>query len=357
MQAVYPRIFVAMVGGMVLSGCLVEELGDETTIDLTAVGGGDGLLAGTAFATPLVMPTGTNGGINDYMMAQPGWWKFNESQKQIDLGGPTTLNNLAYDSTTDTWQLTAGGTDYSFGTGVTEVCPGACVGLKRFGTSTAKYGSFAFASYDDGTNVSFAAMYYGLLTPSADVQTTGAGTFNGSFWGGAIQTTNDYDPDTGAQSDVNYAYTASGDVLVTVYFEDLGDQVKMESAGTLTAVDGAPTNGSYSVTGVATIATDNTYSGTTTATFTLPVRTKTVTTVSDPDPITTITIGTTSLFDTSDTGSINGAFYGPGGIETAGAVDASSTASVSTVGDTTTAGSNTVFVGGYWAEREVFSPF
>lgn len=342
MRAVYLRVLIATVGGMALSGCL--ELGDETTIDLTAVGGGDGLSAATAFETPLVMPVGTNGGINDYLLAQPGFWKFNESQKQIDQGAAITLNNLVYDSTTDTWQLTAAGTPYDFTTGVTDVTDGTGtikVGLDRFGTSSAKYGSFAFASFDDGTNVSFAAMYYGMLT--TDLQTTGSGTFNGSFWGGATQTADQFAADGTPLAPVNYSYTASSAAAVTADFD--AGTVTMTSSGPLTAVGGAPMNGSYDVTGVGIIA-GNTYSGinATTATLWLPV----VTVTPDPtDPINNPpTVAPILTADGNYVGDIAGAFYGPGGVETAGAVDATST----------TATTNS-FVGGYWAEREIFSPF
>lgn len=341
MRTVYLRVLIATVGGMALSGCLLDQLADEPTIDLTAVGGGDGTTTATAYQLPVTVPVGTNGGINDYMLAQPGFWKFNESQKQIDQGAATTLNNLVYDSTTDTWQLTAGGTPHDFTTGVTEVCPGACVGLKRFGTSLAKYGSFAFASFDDGTNVSFAAMYYGMLT--TDMQTTGSGTFNGSFWGGATQTADQFAADGTPLAPVDYSYTASGVVKVTADFDTT--LVTMTSSGSLTAIDGAPMNGTYSVTGTATIA-GNTYSGGTTASLELPV--VTVTTTPNPDPLLPdiITLDTNLTADTSYLGAIDGAFYGPGGIETAGAVDATST----------TATTNS-FVGAYWADREVFSPF
>lgn len=337
MQRILSRAFIALAGGMAVSGCLIETLQEEPVIDLTAVTG-----TGTAidpYVLPATMPTNTDGGINDYItaVATPGYWQFNYNSKQVDFGVAPGFGSLLYNSTTDVWRLTVAGTDYDYiGTGTSETCVTDCVKLTRFGTAAADYGSFAFALYDDmAGNYSFAAMYYGMLTNNP--QTTGTGTYNGSLVGAAYQVTLD---SATATTSVEHVYTASGSIKIEADFDTTSFTLATTTDGTLVdAIGSGAPDGSFSLSGSGTI-TGNTYSGTTAATLTMTEIT------SIPDGLGGFIPQANTVADTSYTGTIAGGFYGPSGVETVGAVEATSTATPT----------NT-FAGAYWAERKVVVGF
>lgn len=274
------------------------------------VGPGDGTTLTTAYVLPTEVPAGTNGGIDDYF-AVAGFWEISGSVLKVDLTGKSKakFGQLVYDSTANQWNvkvtanyepLIATGTGGYASAGCATVSD-LCAEFSRYAnSSTALYGTFGNARYDDRQGaLSIAAVHFGLKTPIAEMP---GGT---AFYTGVFE---------GVASEGTLLYAAAGTTTIDVVFaaDLLPGLVTLHSEGTV------GDTGSYILDGLAVIA-DNTYTGSVDA---------------------TVTLSDAHAADATYTGGkLNGAFYGPGAVQTAGAVS------------TTSATTGYVFVGGYWATK------
>ncbi|MDH5557045.1 MAG: transferrin-binding protein-like solute binding protein, partial [Alphaproteobacteria bacterium] len=277
-------------------------------------GGGGGAALGTA-ANPWTVPL-------EYDPAAPkdiaglvstgGVWKFPYDHVNVNASGAwaTFGMSMAYDTVNDTWTVSVNGadhtlaadgsdpsTDYATGTCGTELC----IVLDLFDASEAfdvgilggfflggRYGSFGTVTTEDPTgDVDIAYFYTGLKTPATGTDgmpTTGTAAYGMYFKGEA----------TAVGGTMHQTVSAGGADGISVDF-GTGD-VTFSSSGDVLDGGGAVV-ASYTLNSTGTI-TGNRYDSTR-ATGSLSIG---------------------ALADTSYSGSMEGAFYGPAAVETAGVI-------------------------------------
>lgn len=321
MRKVCVQLFVLLAVPSVLSGCSGDiATGGGTpapaaVIDESVLTANTGTV-GDPYILPTTMPADTDGGVHDYLNADPGgYWKVGYSGLQVDLGaGTPVFGDLVYDQTNDQWLLAVDSIEYTLqGSGIayaTKCNPSGkpCAGFLPYDDpSKTLYGIFGYIGYtDQSTTTSVFVMHTGLKTTDMP---TGTAQYSGVFAGALIGGTGQY--------------AALGTTTIGVDFEATVDQVTFKSSGKVydaALLDYDVTDltianvGTYTLDGSATIAGNTYTSSTITGTSTGPVA-------------------------DSYTGDLDAAFYGPGAVQTAGAVKTSSA-------------SGNILAGGYWAEKQ-----
>ncbi|MDH5557510.1 MAG: transferrin-binding protein-like solute binding protein [Alphaproteobacteria bacterium] len=253
--------------------------------DIGAVG-----VTGTGTSTdPWTMPTENETGLTktlkDYL-ADGGYWQFIFDGATVTASGTAATfgTTAVYDTVNDTWTITVDGVDQiltgpmvygNYGS-----CgPAPCMEMHIFdaGSTVAQYGTFGnvSASTTSGTNQLF--FHTGLNTPVANLP--GSATYTGYFEG---------------TSTAALGYTVDNSVSMTA---DFGAGIfTFSSAGTV--IDYTGTLANYTLDSTSVTISGNSYNGAMTGSLTL--------------------VGGTT--DSTYTGSIEGAFYGPAAEQTAGAV-------------------------------------
>jgi hypothetical protein len=253
--------------------------------DIGAVG-----VTGTGTSTdPWTMPTENETGLTktlkDYL-ADGGYWQFIFDGATVTSSGTAATfgTTAVYDTVNDTWTITVDGVDQiltgpmvygNYGT-----CgPAPCMEMHIYdaGSTVAQYGTFGnvSASTTSGTNQLF--FYTGLNTPVANLP--GSATYTGYFEG---------------TSTVAMGYAVDSAAAMTADFG--AGTFTFASAGTV--IDYTGTLANYTLDSSVVTISGNSYSGTMTGSLTM--------------------VGGTT--DSTYTGSIEGAFYGPAAEQTAGAV-------------------------------------
>lgn len=308
------QLFVFLAAPAALGGCLggtetTGTIGTAAVIDETVLAAN----AGTAtdpYILPTEMPADTDGGVYDYLNTDKasGYWQVSYSGLQVDRGaGVPVFGDLVYDETGDQWLLTVDGSEYILknkGVGYATNCPPnkSCAGFAPYADpNKTLYGIFGYIGYtDQNTITSIYVMHAGLKTALGDMP-TGTASYSGVFVGALIGETAEY--------------AALGNTTIDVDFGATIDQVAFSSAGNIYD-DAAADVGDYTLGGSATIS-GNTYTSN------------------------TITGTSTGAVVDSYSGDLDAAFYGPGAVQTAGAVVTTSTGST-----------GNILAGGYWAEKQ-----
>lgn len=302
---VLPQTYV-LLASLLLAGC---------------AGGGGGASPDGSLANPWVLPAEYDAvavkKIKDYV-ADGGYLQFNYDHLNVNTtGSPVSFGgSLVYDTVNDTWTVAVNGVDYTLtddgafnyasGTCGTEFC----AELDMFDVQDAftygvlagrflggAYGSFGTLTTESTTgDVDIAYLYTGMKTP--DMPTAGTANYTAVFEGGSTAV-------NGSILDV-----ATATMSMSADF-GTGDFV-FSSAGDVVDGGGA-TVATYTLDSAATIS-GNTYSGTATGSLTV-----------------------SSVTDSTYTGTIEGAFYGPSAVETAGVI-----MTENSTGDT--------LGGGFWGE-------
>jgi hypothetical protein len=317
------------VAALGLSGCLGGGgNGGGSTLDMGAVTGTGG--AADPYVMPTEMPAGANGGIDDYFAAAPGVWQFDSSSKQIEAGGntiapPTISPTLKYDSVANFWTFSFDGTEYvpNWNYSGAYTCGGyrvpACdapadtrigliyIGIGDYDETITEYGRFAMVWYelDSATDSStaFLLSHTGMRTPAGSMPDSGSARYERSsvalLHRGA-----------GKQS-----LMGEGAVTITANFGSSGNTVELlgslslRTAGVTDGGEVIYSGGTVTMTGSGGI-TGNEFTGTVSADLT----------------------GMAGAADTTLTGNMAGAFYGPAAEEVAGYFDTGGTVTTTSSG-------------------------
>ena len=275
-------------------------------------GSGGGAVGVTGTGTvddPWTMPTENEAGLTKTMddyLADGGYWQFVFDSTAVNYGGAasTFSPTAVYNTVDDAWTITVNGVDSILPWAVAgynniSTCGSAdCIWMSIYdaGASVAQYGTFGYLSVSNSTttDTDLAFFYTGLKTPVGNLP--GTASYTGYFegWATTVGTTVD-----------NSASMTADFGAGTFIFSSAGD-IDDGIGGTW---------GSYTLDSSVVTISGNSYSGTMTGSLT----------------------PTDGVTDSTYTGTIEGAFYGPAAEQTAGAVVVENSTGVMRI------------QGGYWA--------
>lgn len=287
---------------------------------------GNETLPGAANTLPSVLPPGSTAGIEDYLVAGTGSWQIGleGSVQTAGYGGAVLATALVYDVDLDRWTVNLDGTNHALdanGIGGYETlsCTTVCVGLRVYDNdpATSQYGTFGYGYYADQLKSTDFYTHFGLKTDPADMPGVGTARYAGVFAGSVNYT----DANWGGMYDY-----LDGTANLTATFSTIGGTVAFLSAGS-----GSLPGSTYSLSGTATIS-GNAYAGTVTGRYDDNVSPNLPSLQLDPSPA---------------AGTLSGAFYGPGPVETAGIVYATSAPGDPNWGE---------IAGGFWAGQTSYTP-
>lgn len=324
-------------GGTSISDTGGGDTGGGTGGGDTGGGTGDGGTGGATLDMAGVFGTGTSGdpfivpdylqgdgsqGIDAYLTSGDFWKLTYNGLAQM---GTTVLGEMVYDTANNQWFIVVDGVKETLtDNGATYSCSSCTTaGSAEFSLygaddpAVAKYGTFA--TLIGGTTAdAITIVHSGLLTPVAELP-SGTATYTGEYAGYLDVTSALYTTDT--------PLAASGSATMNVDFGAKTVDLSIPTTSIYTNLDGTETL-SYSVAVTGTIV-DNTYSGTTDLNF--QYKNSTI--------IIPVNESVTA------TGTVDGAFYGPGAVETAAVMQVNDVVS-------TSAGAITIdYAGGYWGTQ------
>lgn len=300
MQGYYIQPIAALIGALMLSGCL-------------GGGGGGGAILPTADnVLPAESPDAPTNGIEDYLTPGSGTWRVDLDGvvAATAFGSASLTAALVYDPDLDEWILNIDGANFvaeNIGGGyLSSGCftGNSCAIFAAFDNDplSSQYGTFAYIGYATTTKLAEYFTHYGLKTQALNMPSSGTGTYAGEF-AGLVNTS----------FGIGYDYL-EGSADFTANFS--AGSITFASTGIGTEVAGS----SYSLNGTASIS-GNSYSGTVSGSYTDGV-------------------GTATFSASGST--LSGAFYGPAADETAGVLYYSDSLSE--------------LAGGYWSGQTGFTP-